>query len=131
MCQHSTSKRLPGKVSIGEQPGQRALDERQPRRGRAQSSELFGQLRAAVGSVEIARQRRDRTAVELELPPRIASSRQQEHRPSERSVERVLRQLDLRPGDEREGHDPLVLAAGREHLLDLAEHVMHEGQRYD
>ena len=131
MCQHCTSKRLPGKVSIGEQPGQRALDERQPRRGRAQSSELFGQLRAAVGSVEIAGQRRDRTAVELEFPPRIASRRQQEHRPPQCSVELVLRQLDLRAGYERKGYHPLVLGAGREHLIDLAEHVTHERQRYD
>ena len=125
MCQHCTSKRLPGKVSICEQPGQRALDARQPRRGRAQSSELFGQLRAAVGSVEIAGQRRDRTAVELQLPPRIASRRKQEDRPPQRSVELVLRQIDLRAGYEREGYDPLVLPAGCEDLIDLAEHVTH------
>ena len=125
MRQHSTSERLPGEVSIGEQPGQRALDERQPRRRPAQSSELFGHLPAALGFVEIAREGRDRAAVQLQLPPRVTSGRQQQQRPPQRGVQLVLRQLHVRAGDEREGHDSFVLAPGREHLLDLAEDVAH------
>ena len=125
MRKHSTSERLPGKVSIGEQPGQRALDEWQPGRGPAQSSELFGDLPAALGIVEIAREGGDRAAVQLELPPRVASGRQQQQRPPQRGVQLVLGQLDLRARDEREGHDSFVLAPGREHLLDLTEDVAH------
>jgi hypothetical protein len=123
--QYRTSKRLPGEVAIGQEPGKRALDERQARRGPAEGSELLRELPAPIWTVEIVGEGRHRAPVELELAVRIASCREQQHRPPQRGVDLVLGQLDLGAGDERQRDHALVLAAGREHLLDLAEDGTH------
>jgi hypothetical protein len=69
--------------------------------------------------------------VKLELPPRIASRGQEQHRAAHRCVQLVFEELELGARDEREGHDPFVLTSRGEHLLDLAEDVAHEATRYD
>jgi XdhC and CoxI family len=110
---------------IGEQPGKRTLDERQARRGSAQRSQLLGQLPAAVGGIEVAGKGRHRPAVELELALRVAPRGEEQERPAERRIELVLGQLDLRASHQRQRDDPLVLSAGGQQLLDLAEDVTH------
>ena len=111
MGEYGTSKRLPGEVAIGEEPGERALDERQTRRGPAQSSEAFGELPAAGGDVEVSGKRRDRAAVQLELAVRVATGGEEQQRPAERGIQLGLGQLDLGAGHECERDDALVLPA--------------------
>jgi XdhC and CoxI family len=123
--QHGTSKRLPGEVAIGDEPGERALDERQTRRGPAQSSQLFGQLPAARRQVEVAREGRHRPSVELELAMRVSSRGKQQQRPPEGGVQLLVGQFDLGAGHERERDDAFVLAPRCEHLLDLPQDVAH------
>ncbi len=125
MGQARTSKRLPGEIPVGEEPGESTLDEREPRRGRAQSSEPLSELPAPFGGVQVGGQRGHRPSVKLELAPRVAAGREQQHGPPQGPVELVLGKLELRAGDERDRDDALVLAAGREHLLDLAEDGAH------
>jgi XdhC and CoxI family len=63
--------------------------------------------------------------VELELALRVAPCSEEEQRPAERRIELVLGQLHLRAGHQCQRHDPLVLTARGEHLLDLVEDVTH------
>ena len=131
MGQHSTSEGLPGEVAVGQEPGKRALDERQARRGPAHVTERFRELPPPLRTVEIAGERRDRAPVQVELATRVPTRREEQHRPSERRVQLVLGELDLRACDECEGDDAFVLTARCEHLLDLAEDVAHDATRYD
>ena len=125
MGEYRTSKRLPGEVSVREEPGKRALDEREARGGPAESSEPFGELPAAGRDVEVGSEGGHGTAVQLELAMRVACRGEEQQRPAKRGVQFVLGQLDLRPRDERERDDALVVPACCQHLLDLAEDVTH------
>jgi XdhC and CoxI family len=125
VCKDRTRKRLPGEIPVGQEPGESTLDEREARRRRAQGSEPFRKLPASIGGVQVGRHRGGGAAVKLELAARIAAGCEQQHRSAERPVELVLGQLHLRAGHERDRHDALVLATGREHLLDLGEHGAH------
>jgi hypothetical protein len=123
--EYRTSKCLPGEVAVREEPGKRALDEREAGGGPAESSEPFGELPAAGRDVEVGGEGGHGAAVQLELAMRVASGGEEQQRPAKRGVQFVLGQLDLRPRDERERDDALVVPACCQHLLDLAEDVTH------
>ena len=125
MGQDGTRKRLPGEVPIGQEPRERALDQRQAGRGRPQVSQPREHVFAPAGGVEVGRERGDRAAVELQLAVRVAARRQQQYRAPEGAVQLLVRQLELRAGDERDRDEPLVLGPRCEHLFDLAEHGLH------
>jgi XdhC and CoxI family len=124
--QHGASECLPRQVAIDQEPGKRALDERQPRSGPAQVAAPFCALPAPLGGVEIVGERRDRPPVQLERAMWVATRGEEQHRAAQRRVQLVLGELDLGAGHECERDDAFVFAAGREHLLDLTEHVDHE-----
>jgi hypothetical protein len=125
--EYRTSKRLPGEVPVGQEPGESSLDEREARRRPTQSSQLFGELPAAGGRVDVDRERGDRAAVELQLAGRVTTRGEQQHRASHGAVELLLGKLELGTGDERDRDEALVLAPGREHLFDLTDDGLHRG----
>jgi xanthine/CO dehydrogenase XdhC/CoxF family maturation factor len=124
----STSERLPGELFVGEQPGERALDQREAVRGPAQSSELFEDVCPPRRRVEVGGERADGASVELELPTGVPARRQQEHRATQRGVQLVLGQLEVGARHEGNRDEAFVLAARGEHLLDLREDVAHAGE---
>jgi XdhC and CoxI family len=129
--QEGTRERSPGEVSVGQESGQRALHERELARRPAQLTEALEQLVSAGGRVEVGGEPRDRAAVELELARGVAAGGEQEHGAADGPVQLVVRELELRSGDERERDETLGVAAGREHLLDREQDEPHGPQRYD
>jgi XdhC and CoxI family len=126
--QDRTGEGLPREVAVGQEPCQRAFDEREARRRRAQGNQPFQDVCPPGRRVEVRGEGGDRAAVQLELAPRVSARREQEQRAPQRAVQLVLGQLEIRAGDERDRHDALVLASAREHLLDLAQDVAHDGE---
>ena len=125
MCKHGGGEGLPGEVPVGYETRQSALHEGEAGGGPAQVRETLSHMVAAVGGVQVGRERGDSAAVELELAPRIAACGEQQQRASHRGVQLLLGQLEVGARDQREGDDAFVLAARGEHLLDPAEHVLH------
>jgi len=71
---------MPGQVAVVEEPVERRADPGQPFRVGAQAGQSAGQLVPTLGPVELAGERDDRAAVELQRAMRIAARSKQEQR---------------------------------------------------
>jgi len=91
------------------QQPQRLARAAQAARVRLQLGQPGRETRPRHGRVEVGGHRAGGPAIEVERPVRVAAGREQQLRPADRGVPRVLVEVDPSAGDERERRPHLLL----------------------